>query len=68
MAKRTPTAESDAKEVIYCRIDPATVRALDEICESMRPKPSRAQLIDAACAEYVDRHGKSADKHARTGA
>jgi hypothetical protein len=49
--------ESDAKIVIYTRIDPATVAALDAICESMRPKPTRAQLIDAALAEYVERHG-----------
>ena len=57
MGKKLPAhAESDAKIVIYSRVDPATVAALDEICESMRPKPTRAQLIDAALAEYVERH------------
>jgi hypothetical protein len=44
--------------VIYSRIDPATVAALDAIRGAMRPKPTRAQLIDAALAEYVERHGK----------
>jgi predicted transcriptional regulator len=59
MAKRTNPDESDAKIVIYSRISPATVAALDEICDAMRPKPTRAQLIDAALAEYVERHGKA---------
>jgi hypothetical protein len=58
MAKRKVRPQSDAKIVIYTRIDPATVVALDAICDSMRPKPTRAQLIDAALAEYVERHGK----------
>ena len=50
--------KGDAKIVIYCRVDPATVDALDRICEGMKPQPTRAQLIDAALAEYVERHGK----------
>ena len=58
MGKKTEQAE--AKIVIYSRIDPETVASLDQICESMRPKPTRAQLIDAALAEYVERHGKDA--------
>jgi predicted transcriptional regulator len=58
MGKKTEQAE--AKIVIYTRVDPVTVAALDEICEAMRPKPTRAQLIDAALAEYVERHGKDA--------
>ena len=45
----------EAKIVIYTRIDPATVAALDAIRGAMRPKPTRAQLIDAALAEYVER-------------
>lgn len=49
-------AAQGARIVIYTRIDPATIVALDEICDSMRPKPTRAQLIDAALAEYVERH------------
>jgi hypothetical protein len=48
----------DAKVVIYTRIDPGTVAELDAIRDGMRPKPTRAQLIDAALAEYVERHGK----------
>jgi len=67
MAKKTPRPTADAKIVIYTRIDPATVAALDSICESMRPKPTRAQLIDAALAEYVERHsGKSAESRSKT--
>lgn len=57
MAK-TPKPESEARIVIYTRVDPSTVAALDAICESMPVKPTRAQLIDAALAEYVERHGK----------
>ena len=63
--KRTARPETDAKIVIYSRVDPATVEALDKICEAMRPKPTRAQLIDAALAEYVERHDNSNDKAAR---
>jgi hypothetical protein len=58
MSQRQRRSGSEAKVVIYTRISPATVAALDEICESMRPKPTRAQLIDAALAEYVERHGE----------
>ena len=60
--KRIDAEESSAKIVVYSRVDPATVAALDEICDAMRPKPTRAQLIDAALAEYVERHHKTA-KH-----
>ena len=56
MSRKTARPKPDAKIVIYTRIDPATVLALDAICEQMRPKPTRAQLIDAALAEYVERH------------
>lgn len=49
-------AAQGAKVVVYTRIERATVDALDDICESMRPKPTRAQLIDAALAEFVERH------------
>ena len=40
--KRTARPVTDAKIVIYSRVDPATVEALDKICEAMRPKPTRA--------------------------
>jgi hypothetical protein len=69
MAKQSKQPDGDAKVVIYSRLDPATVAALDAICESMRPTPTRAQLIDAACAEYVERHGvnKGNDRRAKAG-
>lgn len=60
--KNVDRQESAAKVVIYSRIDPTTVAALDEICESMRPKPTRSQLIDAALAEFVERRGKKANR------
>lgn len=60
---------SGAKMAVYSRIERTTVAALDEIRESMRPKPTRAQLIDVACAEYVERHGKlGADQRTSGGA
>jgi predicted transcriptional regulator len=63
MAKQSKKADADAaKLTVYSRIDPDTVNSLDKIAESMRPKPTRAQLIDAACAEYVERHGKGAKR------
>jgi hypothetical protein len=59
MVKRSmPTVESEAKIVIYSRVKPETVDALDEIREAMPFTPTRAQLIDAALAEYVVKHGK----------
>lgn len=60
MGKKKQAPDTDAKIVIYTRVDPATVSALDQICEQMRPKPTRAQLIDAALAEYVERHDDKA--------
>jgi metal-responsive CopG/Arc/MetJ family transcriptional regulator len=58
MAKKDvePADGDAAKVVIYSRIDPKMVEGLDEIRETMRPKPSRAQLIDLAVAEYVEKH------------
>ncbi len=67
MGRRKDRPDGDAKIVIYSRVDPATVAALDAICESMRPKPTRAQLIDAALAEYVERHGKGEREHDKSG-
>jgi hypothetical protein len=62
MTRQKDRPGSDAKIVIYSRMDPATVAALDEIREFMRPKPSRAQLIDAAVEEYVERHGAARNR------
>jgi len=69
MAKSNSTSSkgSGARVVIYCRIAPDIVAGLDEIRNSMQPTPSRAQLIDLACAEYVTRHGK-AERRAKAGA
>lgn len=50
----TPNSKGVPKEVVYCRIDPKTIAGLDQICESMRPKPTRAQLIDFVLADYVE--------------
>jgi metal-responsive CopG/Arc/MetJ family transcriptional regulator len=65
MSKRSSSIGPEAKEkdpkvVIYSRIDPSAVAELDAIADDMRPKPSRSQLIDAAVAEYVERHKKFA--------
>jgi len=60
--KNVDRLESAAKVVIYSRIDPATVAALDDICESMRPKPTRSQLINAALAEFVERRSKKVNR------
>jgi hypothetical protein len=59
MSMKKEPAESDAKIVIYTRIKPQTVTALDEIRESMPFTPTRAQVIDVALAEYVARHARS---------
>jgi hypothetical protein len=52
------TGQSDAKIVIYSRIDPHTVKSLDQIRETMKPTPTRAQMIDLAVAEFVERQAK----------
>jgi predicted transcriptional regulator len=68
MANRAAASASDAKIVIYSRVDPATVAALDKLCEAMRPKPTRAQLIDVALDEYVERRRKgNANRPAKGG-
>ena len=41
---------------IYCRIDQQAVEALDVIASTMDPQPSRAQLIDRAVREFVERN------------
>lgn len=53
----------DAKIVIYSRIDPGTIAALDQIRESMKPVPTRAQLIDLAVAQYVERNAPKKKPH-----
>jgi hypothetical protein len=58
-------SKKDAKEgedriVIYTRIKSSTVQALDEIRDAMAYTPTRAQVIDVALAEYVEKHGKRA--------
>ena len=51
---RPPTG--NAKQGVFSRIDPLAIKALDEIRTRMKPKPSRAQLIDVAVQEYVERN------------
>ena len=58
MNKKRGRPKGEAKEVIYCRVAPDTIAALDRICDAMPVKPTRAQLIDAALAEYVERHNQ----------
>lgn len=43
---------------IYSRIDKGLVGKLDVIAAKMRPTPTRAQLIELAVQQYVDRGGK----------
>jgi predicted transcriptional regulator len=45
----------EAKVSVFSRIDPAAIDALDEIAAAMDPKPTRAQLIDRAVREFVER-------------
>ena len=58
MKKRNKADSADSRVVIYTRIKSETVDALDEIREGMPFTPTRAQIIDAALAEYVERHAK----------
>lgn len=60
MAAKKPRGrpKGEPKEVIYCRIAPSTIVGLDQICESMKPKPTRAQLIDSVLADYVENRVK----------
>lgn len=44
------------KVAIYSRIDAAAIDALDAIVKGMDPKPTRAQLIDRAVREFVERN------------
>lgn len=53
--KRGRPPES-GKLAIYSRIDRDAVDALDAIAESMDPQPTRAQLIDRAVREFVERN------------
>jgi len=59
MLKKRSRQKIAGKMVVYCRVEQATITALDQICDKMRPKPSRAQLIDAALAEYVERQKRA---------
>ena len=65
MKKRSRAADnnSDARVVVYTRIRSETVQALDEIREAMPFTPTRAQMIDVALAEYVDKHTPVKQRH-----
>lgn len=43
---------------IYSRIDKILVEKLDGIAQRMQPTPTRAQLIELAVRQFVDRGGK----------
>ena len=55
-----------SKMAIYCRIDRQAIAGVDEIAASMDPQPSRAQLIDLAVREFVERN-KGKGKREATG-
>ena len=61
--KKRGRPKGDPKIVVYCRIAPTTIAELDLICDSMRPKPTRSQLIDVALEDYVQRHRSTKPKH-----
>ena len=68
MAKRKADLKlQDAKVVVYCRIDPATIEGLDRIAKSMQPQPNRAALIDLACAKFVQQHSATASTDLKKG-
>ncbi len=43
------------KIIIWSRIDAGAIKAIDAIADTMKPKPSRAQLIDLAVQEFVEK-------------
>lgn len=51
-----------SKMPLYCRINREAVERLDAIAAEMRPQPSRAQLIDLAVQEFVERRSGSASQ------
>jgi hypothetical protein len=58
MAKKTTSRGRPAdpsKIPIWCRIDKKAIGAIDQIARTMDPRPSRAQLIDLAVREFVER-------------
>ena len=65
MKKRSRTTDnnSDSRVVVYTRIKSETVQALDEIREAMPFTPTRAQVIDVALAEYVEKHAPAKQRH-----
>lgn len=48
--------KDSSKTPVWCRIDTAAIGALDAMAGSMDPQPSRAQLIDRAVREFVERN------------
>jgi hypothetical protein len=59
--KRQEKDDSAAKTVVYTRFSPATIKAIDDLCEANPLKPNRARLIEAAVVEYIERHGGGAN-------
>jgi len=67
MNRRSKHDEGDSRIVIYTRIKSETVEALDNIREAMPIVPTRAQVIDAALAEYVQRHTANVNPRGKQG-
>lgn len=65
MKKRSRAVDNntDSRIVVYTRIKSETVHALDEIREAMPFTPTRAQMIDVALAEYVEKHAPTKQHH-----
>lgn len=51
-----------AKIIVNTRIDPENVAKLDEIAETIRPRPSRSEMVDLAVSEYVQQHHPGTSK------
>jgi metal-responsive CopG/Arc/MetJ family transcriptional regulator len=61
MAEKRGRPKSD-KLMIYSRIRGDLIARLDDISAEKRPVPTRAQMIELAVEEYVERHGKAKGK------
>lgn len=53
----TEADEERATEQLNIRLTPAQVKAIDALRYSMSPPLTKAQLIDAALAEYFEARG-----------
>jgi predicted transcriptional regulator len=61
----TKDKQEQAKTIIAARVAPGTGEKLDTIAATMKPKPSRSQLVELAIEEFIERRvpkGKGKDK------